>query len=189
MRNETTTREIEESGHSPSAGIGKTSSSKTRWLAIGAVAGFFAASLLPTEPAMAQVVNGSEKFAMISTPTAAGQAEAVFVLDYLTGRLVGVSYNSQAGIFTQRYFRNVVPDFDLSGDTDPQFVILPAFLNPQLRGVPRATPATGGIYVGELTSGRINVYGFNYRNASRPIADVVQIALLDQFEFRQSSEL
>lgn len=162
---------------------------KARWIAAGVVAGFLAASLLPTEPAMAQVVNSSEKFAMISTPTAAGQAEAVFVLDYLTGRLVGVSYNSQSGVFTQRYFRSISADFQLSGDLDPQFVILPAFLNPQVRGARSGPPATGGIYIGELTSGRINVYGFSYRNASKPVAEVVPVALLDQFEFRQASEL
>lgn len=162
-------------------------SARTRWLAAGAVAGFLAASLLPTEPAMAQVVNGSEKFAMIAAPTQPGQADAVFVLDYLTGRLVGVSFNSQAGRFTQRYYRSVVSDFNLSGDLDPQFVILPANLNPQGRGT--QPPARGGIYVGELTSGRINVYGFTTNPSTRPIAEPSQIAILDQFEFRQAAEL
>ena len=165
-------------------------STRTKWLAAGAVAGFFAASLLPTEPAMAQVVNGSEKFAMVAAPTQPGQSDAVFVLDYLTGRLVGVAFNPQVGRFTQRYYRSVVGDFNLSGDLDPQFVILPAMLNPQQRGARGGgSPASGGIYVGELTSGRINVYGFTYDATPRAIPEPIQIPILDKFEFRQSAEL
>lgn len=171
----------------PGLGSSNMSSMKTKWLAAGAIAGFLAASLLPTEPAMAQVVNGSEKFAMIATPTQPGQADAVFVLDYLTGRLVGACVGSN-GKFIQALRRNIVGDFNISPDLDPQFVILPAMLNPS-GGGGGGTPARGGIYIGELTSGRICLYGFATAVNARQAQQLNDIIPLDQFEFRQASEL
>ena len=157
------------------------------WMSIGLAAGFMAATFLPAEPALAQVVESNDKFALISTPTITGQADAVFVLDYLTGRLVGAAYNSNVGAFTQYYFRNIAGDFPLAGEAEPQFVILPAFLNPQTRGGGPA--ATGGIYIGEMTTGQINVYGMAYGNAARANPKPVEVALLDKFQFRQANNL
>ena len=161
--------------------------SRWTWIGLGVVMGFAVAGLLPTEPALAQVVESNEKFAMVATPTITSQADAVFVLDYLTGRLVGAAYNSNLGGFSQYYFRNVAGDFNLAGGAEPQFVILPAFLNPQTRGGGPA--ATGGIYIGEMTSGQINVYGLAYGNAARVNPKPVEIALLDTFQFRQANNL
>ena len=157
------------------------------WMSIGLAAGFVLASALPTEPAMAQVVESNDKFALVATPTITQQSDAVFVLDYLTGRLVGAAYNPNVGKFTQFYARNIAGDFELSGDGTPNFVILPAFLNPQTRGAGPA--AVGGLYIGEMTSGKVNVYGLPYGNAARVNPAPAAIALLDQFSFRQSTEL
>ena len=168
----------------PSGGPPLTTKPRWVWLTVGLLAGFLLAGVLPTEPALAQVVESNEKFALVATPTITGQADAVFVLDYLTGRLVGAAYNSNIGKFSQFYFRNITQDFGLTGEGDPQFVILPAFLNPQTRGGGPA--ATGGLYIGEMTSGRVNVYGLSYSNAARINPQPVEVALIDSFPFRQA---
>lgn len=161
-------------------------SQKMVWLAIGTVFGFLVASSLPAEPAYAQSVEGGEKFAMCAVPTITATADAVFVLDYLTGRLFGAQYNSTAGRFTARYGRNLVDDFDLAGN-EPQFVLLPANLYPRSSG--RGPVAVGGIYVGELTTGRVNLYGISMGGAqlSTPNPAVVQLQPIDTFDFRQAA--
>lgn len=157
------------------------------WLAVGAAAGFVLASLLPSEPAYGQVVEGGEKFAMCAVPTITGTADAVFVLDYLTGRLYGAQYNPSIGNFTAYYARDLRDDFDLGAAGEPQFTILPAFLNPRTRG--GGPVATGGIYIGELTSGKVVLYGISLQGAQRstPNPAVIPVQPIDSFDFRQAA--
>ena len=162
-------------------------SPKGVWLTIGTIFGFLIASALPTEPAYAQAVESGEKFAMASVPTLNATADAIFVLDYLTGRLYGAQYNSTSGRFAAYYGRNLVDDFDLGGN-DPQFVLLPANLYPRSTG--RGPVAVGGIYVGELTTGRVNLYSISLNGSQRPSPNPQLIPLqpVDQFDFRQAAE-
>lgn len=160
------------------------------WLTIGAIFGAAVASLLPSEPAHAQVVEGGDKFAMAAVPTITSTADAVIVLDYLTGRLYGAQYSPNTGKFSAYYLRNLADDFDLGGQGEPQFTLLPAFLNPRTRG--GGPVATGGIYVGELTSGKVCLYGISLqpsRTTTPNNMPTIPIQLIDQFEFRQSAGL
>ena len=174
----------------PNVSSANQSPTRTLWLAIGAVFGFAVASLLPSEPAYAQVVEGGDKFAMAATPTVQGTANAIFVLDYLTGRLYGAQYNPNNGKFSGYYSRALADDFDLGGQGEPQFTLLPMFLNPRTRG--GGPVATGGLAIGELTSGKICLYGFSVQAAQRSSPNnmpVIPVQKIDEFSFRQAAGL
>ena len=79
-------------------------------LVCGLVLGLGVATYWPHEPLKADA-SGLEKFALCTAPSMANQSDAVFVLDSVTGRLVGALHNVQAGNFTQTWTRNVAVDF------------------------------------------------------------------------------
>lgn len=59
------------------------------WLVTGMVFGLALAYYWPHEPAHASDVALGDKFAMCTAETLAGNSEAIFVLDFTTGRLLG----------------------------------------------------------------------------------------------------
>jgi hypothetical protein len=132
------------------------------WMLTGLVAGLAMASLWPIEPARAVGTDSDDKFAICTVDTAPGQPEACFVLDKVSGRLVGGLLNQQAGAFSNFYFREIAADFALAGASKPNFVLIPGFGNlSTTRGGP---VAQGLVYIGELTSGKVMVYRFPVRN-------------------------
>jgi hypothetical protein len=164
------------------------SESRTAWLISGIVIGLAVALYWPHEPALAQVIDRADKFAMITVPTQPGEGEAVFLLDFITGRLVGADFNAQAAQFTQKYLRNIAADFNVAADSEAQYAIVSGFID--LRGgAARAgggTPALGGIYIAEMNSGQVILYGFAYTSAARnmPVQEIVPIA---RFPFREAT--
>lgn len=159
------------------------------WLAVGVAFGFVLGGWMPGEPAYAQTAVAGEKFSIVATRTATSTADAVFVLDNLTGRVVGAHYNSSVGKFTGFYQRNVVEDFDLGGN-DPQFIMISADVYPsRLRG--GGPVGVGGVYIGELTSGAVNLYGVNLIATQRAVGtpQVYPLTPIDKFEFRQAAAL
>ncbi len=103
--------------------------SRFAWFVGGAIAGLAVAMYWPHEPAYAQAVDSGDKFAMCTVATQTGNADAIFILDFVTGRLVGFAYNSQRGVFSQAYGRNIAADFNIDAGTDAQYVIVPGFVN------------------------------------------------------------
>jgi hypothetical protein len=162
----------------------RLSESRMAWLAIGTVFGMILSYYCPHEPAYANAAAMSEKFAMCTTETQIGNSEAIFVLDMVTGRLLGAAHatNPQTpNVFTQTYQRNLAQDFGVVDNA--QYVMVPgrALIQARAGG---ASPATGVVYVGELTSGVINMYGFGYVQANRPVP-TQQLTLLGSFPWRQ----
>jgi hypothetical protein len=161
---------------------------------MGVVLGLMLACLMPSEPAYSQSTggnygfgNGSDKFAMVTVQTQnLGMSlapDAVFILDFLTGRLYGAALNGQTAKFTQFYGRSVMDDFGLSSNIQPKFLISPGQLNLGSRGQ-APYPAQGGLYIAELTSGKVNLYAFPYVTSPNAEGNS-NLALVDSFTFRE----
>lgn len=159
------------------------------WVFVGLMAGVSLSYFWPNEPALARGAadrDSGGKFAIITVPTQSlgGQPDAVFLLDFVTGRLMGAAMNAQSGQFTQRYARILARDFNLSPDVEPRFVVATGQLN--LAGGGKNAPAQGGIYIAELNSGICNLYGFPYSITNRD-AGVRPVTLLGGFPFREAT--
>jgi hypothetical protein len=134
----------------------------------------------PHEQAQAQAVDRSEKVAMLTVNTQAGESDAVFLLDFVTGRLVGAAYTNQTNSFNQTYIANLAADFQV-GENAEYTIVSGRVSLPQTGGAP---PASGAIYVAELNSGKVIMYGFPYVNVrgNQPTRPLMKIA---GFPFRQ----
>ncbi len=163
----------------------KLSEKKTFWLAAGTLLGMAIAYYCPQEPAYAETAMGTEKFSMCTVKTqgagVTGQSDAVFILDNLTGRLLGAAHNAQTNAFTQTYARSLAADFRVTDNA--QYVMVSGQAQLQSSGASR--PANGCIYVGELNSGIVNMYGFQYTVGGRKIP-TRELALIASFPWRNS---
>lgn len=152
------------------------------WLTVGVICGMCLSYFWPHEPALAVGTDrDTDRFAISTVPTKAGNAEAVFVLDFLTGRLQGAVLNSRTAKFTHAYFRNLAADFGVDPTAKPHYVIIPGTVALPAQG--RTQFAQGGIYVAEMSSGLVACYGFSFifNNAPAPPQQLIPI---DKFQFR-----
>jgi hypothetical protein len=140
------------------------------WMGLGLVAGLCIAYCWPHETAQAVATDRDDRFAIctVETQTSFGQPEAVFVLDFLTGRLTGAMLNQQSGVFTNFYFRNIAGDFQLKATAaaKAKYAIIPG--NAYLTTGSGVTLSTGVIYVAEMTSGKVVAYTFAIQNSKVP---------------------
>ena len=150
------------------------------YLLMGLVGGLAISFYWPHEPLKADTAAAMDKFAICTVPTIVNQSEAVFVLDSVTGRLVGAAHDQQTGGFTQAFFRNVALDFGVVENA--KYLMVPGFLTTR-GGAARGTPSNGGIYVAELTSGKVGLYGFLYNNRNSTPQELIAIA---NFSFRDA---
>lgn len=165
--------------------------SRIAWLAVGVVAGLCLSYFWPHEPALAVTNDRNSKFGMgtvaVKDLTIAGvrdTLDAVFVLDYLTGTLKGAVMNRSSGQFTNFYGRSLAQDFNVRGKSEPHY----AFVSGNV-GLPSGggtTMATGVLYVGELSSGRVIAYGFPFRETNSPLPPM-NLRPMDSFQFREPS--
>lgn len=149
------------------------------WLTAGTLLGMVIAYYCPTEPAYADTAVISDKFAMCTVDTAPTFSEAVFILDMVTGRLMGAAYNTTTGTFTQTFIRDLAADFQVTERA--QYVMVTGRGNLAIRG--GGPPAIGVIYIGELNSGLCNMYGFFYTQTQQQ-APLQQLTLVGQFPWR-----
>ncbi len=155
------------------------------WFTCGVLGGLMISYFWPSEVALADTDRdaGGSKFAVVTVNTGVATGDAVFVLDFTTGRLFGAAINSQTGKFTQTYARNIMPDFNLSPDIEPSFVVTSTSLFLSAPGS-RKQPSTNGLCVAELKTGRVIVYAFPY--ATSPRAQPLEtLTMVDGFRFRQ----
>lgn len=152
------------------------------WLMAGTLFGMAIAYYCPSERAMADTVALGDKFAMATVDTAPTFSEAVFILDMVTGRLMGAAYNAQTGTFTQTYARNLAADFRVTERA--QYVMVTGRANLQVRG--GGPPATGVIYVGELNSGQCAMYGFFYQQSQTAVG-LQELTLINSFPWRAAN--
>lgn len=160
-------------------------------LAFGLLAGAAVAHLWPSEPAFAQA-GGGEKFTVFTVQVEASTAiggiatsgtDGIFVLDHLTGRLIGNVISQSSGKFAVGYERNVAGDFPIDPAVTPVFTVVSGAANLNSGG--RVRNATSVIYIAELTSGVCNCYSLPYTVNNRR-GGVLPINPLDQFVFKQA---
>lgn len=162
----------------------RVSDNRMVWLLVGMFAGLAVAYVWPHEPAFAETADRADTFGMVTTRTGLGGAEAVFVLDYLTGRLVGAAINPRIGKFTQAYLKNVAADLNLTADAKPQFAMVAGFAELPKQG--RSAFADSILYIAELKSGKVNAYGFPFTVANRAPNSPQPMVLLGGFAFREA---
>ncbi len=158
------------------------------WMGLGLVVGLCVAYCWPHETAQAVSTDRDDRFAIctVETQTQVGQPEAIFVLDFLTGRLTGAMLNQQSFAFTNVWFRNVASDFQAGAKANAKakYCIIPG--NAYLTSGDGVTTSTGCIYVGELTSGKVIAYSFAVRN-SRVLLPVMPMVPVAFFPFREAT--
>lgn len=167
-------------------------------LSAGIAFGLAVAWFWPHEPALAIATDRDTKFVLATVPVTAGVSggvagipgpssmplEAIFVLDLLTGRLQGTVINNRSRKFQHAYYRNVAADFQVDPQAEPHYAIVGG--TAQMTAGRGVTPASGVIYVGELTSGRIICYSFPYAESNRPVPPI-ELTPLDIFQFREAN--
>ena len=159
------------------------------WLLAGVAVGMAMSWFWPQEPMHAAVADRDDKFALMTVPVKdimlAGvrdHLEGVFVLDFLTGQLKGAVLG-KVGRFTHFYYRNVAADFSVDPSATPHYAFVTG--TAQLTSQGRVTMASGVIYVGELTSGKVVAYGFPYNDTNRVMAPV-PLSPMHTFPFREA---
>lgn len=165
----------------------QASERKLFWLISGVIGGLCLAYLWPHEPVHAMATDRDTSFAICTVPVSPASPDAVFVLDFLTGRLTGALLNMQSGAFTNFWFANVAEDFKIPGKGGKsKFTIIPGngFLNANAGGG-GDTPSLGLLYVAEMTSGKVGCYTFHYRNQMQPSAPV-PLEPVNYFLFRET---
>lgn len=150
------------------------------WLGAGTLFGLMLGYYCPFEPAHATTAAMGDKFAMCTVSTGPAQSDAVFVLDMVTGRLIGGIYNQQGG-FTQSYARNLAADFKVVENA--QYVMVTGFA-PTGGGGNGGAPATGVIYVAELNSGIVACYGFLQSPQANRVMPTRELVVLGTFPWR-----
>ena len=166
--------------------VNRVADSRGGWLVVGVVAGLCISYFWPHETAMAITSDRSDQFAIITAPISAGSGydmEAVFVLDFLTGRLRGAILNNRTKTFTYHCYRNVASDFQVE-TSKPKYAIVGA--HAALPNTGRQNYASGVVYVAEYTSGKVGCYAFPYQVANKRIE--AELTPIDSFSFRQQLE-
>jgi len=154
------------------------------WLLTGVLAGLALASLWPTEQVHAIATDRSDRFAVTTVDVGPGTPDAVFVLDFLTGRLTGALLNPTSGVFTNFYFRNVAADFIVDPNVKAKYAMIPGA--GVLNSGGGVTTASGVIYIGELASGKLVAYRFPFRNSREPLNDILPLEPFAFYSFRDA---
>lgn len=154
------------------------------WLIAGFMGGIAVSQMWPHETMQAATSDRSDTFVMITSSTGneLGALESVFVLDFLTGRLVGSTIDPMTGRFHRFYIRDIGADFRVQPRTKPQYVISTGIMPFSHAG--KTDVANGVIYISELSSGKVAAYSYPY-SASDKILPAMPIKLLDVFAFRE----
>lgn len=150
------------------------------WLIAGTLVGLGIAAMWPHRPLTAATSDRNEKFGMC-TVFMGENLEAVFVLDFLTGRLSGACLGKQGNGFVVGFEANVAADLKVQS-AKPQYAMVPGLAT--IRATPGAQPAASVIYVAELTTGKVGCYQIPFRLPNARSNVPIKLIPLDQYEFR-----
>ncbi|MBC8114026.1 MAG: hypothetical protein H7062_06590 [Candidatus Saccharimonas sp.] len=156
------------------------------WMGMGLMAGLCLAYFWPHETAQAVMGDRDDRFAMCTVDVGFANPEAIFVLDFLTGRLQGAMLNQQSGTFTNFWARNIAADFQQQADAaaKAKYVFVPGRADLNNKG--GTTTAAGVLYIGELTSGKVGCYRFSFKT-SRTVMPLQTLEPFAYFPFREET--
>lgn len=168
------------------------SESRMAWLATGLVAGLAVAYFWPHEPAYATTADRDSNFAMVTIPVGTSAAgisdpmDGMFILDFHTGQLMGAVLNRQNGKFANLYRRDLAKDFSVDPQATPHYAIVTGYA--QLASQANLTFASGVVYVGELSSGKVIAYAFPWQEARKPQPAQHLLVPIDFIQWRQPTQ-
>jgi hypothetical protein len=158
------------------------------WLAIGVLGGLAASAIWPQAPLHAVATDRYENFAIATGPLD-GDVEAVYIFDFLTGDLMGAALSTQTYRFNAYYRRNILDDLGIDQSTNPRYLMVTGMAELRRGGGQRARPGLSVIYIAELTTGQIAVYGVRWspemHNRGQTSTD--EFVLLDVQQFRTAA--
>lgn len=152
------------------------------WLIAGALVGLGIAAMWPHRPLTAATSDRNEKFGMC-TVFMGENLEAVFVLDFLTGRLTGACLGKQGNQFVAFFEANVAADLQIKS-AKPQYAMVPGLAT--IRATAGTQPAASVIYVSELTSGKVGCYGIPFKLPNAKNLIPLKLAPIDFYTFRDA---
>lgn len=141
------------------------------WVAVGLIAGCALSAVLMPRTIEGVATDRAETFAMATGPLDS-DFEAVYMLDFLTGELVGAVVGKNQRAFTARFTANVMADMGIDPSANPKFLMVTGMANIR-RGGGQLQPSASLIYVAEITTGRIAAYAIPWapqlHNAGKPM--------------------
>lgn len=166
----------------------RASRSPVAWVLFGLVAGVLVAGLWRAEPSWASATDREEN-TVIATGAVAGlntpgELEAVYVLDFTTGKLMASILNQQQGKFQYFFERDLAGDFQVSGRQRPRFLMVTGSAQVR-RGTQQ--PIDTLLYVAELTTGKVIAYQLTYTGETTRGTQTRPFVPLDGFTFRQAA--
>jgi hypothetical protein len=162
-------------------------SNRVAWLACGLIAGLVVAYVCPHEPVQATTADRDSQFMMVTCPVGNAAAgildpmDGVFILDFLTGQLKGAVLNRANRTFAAFYVRDLAKDFGVDGAADPHYCIVSGYS--QMNAQQGPTYASGVLFVGELTSGKVAAYAFPWLEPG--LGGPIALQPLDVFQWKQ----
>lgn len=153
------------------------------WMVAGVVVGLGITALWPNRPLSASTSDRNDKFGMCTVYVSEG-LEAVFVLDFLTGRLTGACLGKQGNGFVQFFAADVGADLQVNA-AKPAYAMTSGLA--QIRAAPGTQPAASVIYVAEMSTGKVGCYAIPFRlpNTRNPVP--AKLAPLDVYTFRDAA--
>lgn len=153
------------------------------WLTAGVVVGLVVAAFWPHRPLTAATSDRNEKFGMC-TVYVSENLEAVFVLDFLTGRLTGACLGKQGQGFVQFFAADVGADLQVKG-SKPAYAMTPGLA--QIRAKPGAQAAASVIYVAEMSTGKVGCYAIPFILPNAKNSVPAKLYPLDVYTFRDAA--
>ena len=153
------------------------------WLIAGVVVGLGIAAFWPHRPLTAATSDRNDKFGMC-TVIVAENLEAVFVLDFLTGRLTGACLGKQGNGFVQFFAADVGSDLQVKG-SKPAYAMTPGLA--QIRAKPGAQAAASVIYVAEMSTGKVGCYAIPFLLPNVKSNQIAKLSPLDVYTFREAA--
>ena len=164
--------------------VRKLTNQSAVWLLIGLVVGVGLTFFMQGQPAQATATDHSDDFA-IATGHLTIQLEAVYLLDFKSGQLLGSVMNRQAGEFQQSFRRDLSKDFALNPRQKPKFIMVTG----DFESARAQVPVNHVLYVAELNSGRVGAYIMPYRGEQIRGTTTEELQLLHMVPFRQAAPL
>ena len=146
--------------------------------------GLGAALFLQGQPSYATATDRNDEFA-IATGQLTMSLEAVYLLDFKSGKLLGTVMNQQSGQFQQAFARDLQQDFSLNTRQKPKFIMVTG----AMQSARAQVPVNHVLYVAELNSGKMGAYFMPYRGETARGVGTEELKVMDMMTFRQTGPI